>query len=154
MRDIAVAWNVQGNAQNAESLFGFKLPERPNTLVQLRTALALWLGPKSWLVLMDSAPCAFAEARDALNASGGALFDVSASRVAFTVRDAQVLAKRSPLDFHPDVFLAGTCAQSLFAGVNALFYRSGEAPEFTLLVARSAAREVAQVLNAEAAGRA
>jgi heterotetrameric sarcosine oxidase gamma subunit len=133
VRDIPVAWNVQGNAEAAASALGFRLPEQPNTVERHGTTLALWIGPKSWLLLMDKPP-------PALHAAGAAFFDVSASRVAFTVR-ADVLAKGCPLDF--DAFPAGRCAQSVFAGVNALIYRLGDAPEFTLLVARSFARQVA-----------
>ena len=137
MRDIAVAWNVQGDPQVLEATLGFHLPERPNTLTQHGATLALWIGPKSWLVLMEKPP-------PALNAAGGAFFDVSASRVAFTAR-ADQLAKACPLDF--DAFPADTCAQSVFAGINALIYRLGDAPQFTLLVARSLARDAARALE-------
>ena len=70
---------------------------------------------------------------------------MSASRVAYRVRGphaATVLAKSCPLDFHPDVFPAGGCAQSMFGHVNALFYRQDAAPTFLMLVARSLARDV------------
>lgn len=137
MRDIAVAWNVQGDAQAAASVLGFRLPGTPNTLVRHGSTLVLWIGPKSWLVLMEKPP-------PALNAAAAAFFDVSASRVAFTARVDQ-LAKACPLDL--DAFPADTCAQSVFAGVNALIYRLGDAPEFTLLVARSLARDVAHALE-------
>jgi len=142
VRELAVAWNVQGTGAT-RTLLGFDLPEKPNTLAAHGSALALWLGPRSWLVLLEHAPCAFAQARDALNAAGGALFDVSASRVAFTA-SAEALAKGCPLDF--GAFPPRACAQSVFAGVNVLLYRLGDAPELTLLVARSFARDLARLL--------
>jgi sarcosine oxidase subunit gamma len=92
--------------------------------------------------------------RDALGAVGGALFDVSVSRVAWTVAGqhaATVLAKHCPLDFHPRAFAEGTCAQSVFGRVNALFYRRAVAPVFTLLVARSLARDGWRMLCRSAA---
>ena len=80
-----------------------------------------------------------------MNAAGGALFDVSASRVAWTMsgpRAADVLAKGCPLDFHPRAFAAGSCAQSVFGHVNALIDRRDDDPTFTMMVARSFARDV------------
>ncbi len=96
----------------------------------------------------------FAGARDALNAAGGALFDVSASRVAYVIdgsRAVDVLAAGCPLDFDPRVFGAGQCRQSLYGRVPALFYRHGETPACTMLVARSFARDVWHSLCATAA---
>ena len=86
----------------------------------------------------------FEGARDALNAAGGALFEVSASRVAYAVRGpraADVLAAGCPLDFHARAFPVGACAQSVLARVNALCWRSA-ADVFVVLVARSFGRDV------------
>ena len=74
---------------------------------------------------------------------------MSASRVAYRIRGAHaatVLAKCCPLDFHPDVFPVGGCAQSVFGHVNALFYQPDAAPTFMMLVARSFARDVWRLL--------
>jgi sarcosine oxidase subunit gamma len=149
---IVVAWNVQGDPKGLS--LEIPLPTRPNTIASRGSTLALWLGPRSWLLLLQDAGDGFAAARDAANAQGGALFDVSASRVAFTVRGAhaaQVLAQSCPLDFDPRAFPAGTCAQSLFGRVNALYYRLDEAPDFTLMIARSFAGEAWRRLRASAA---
>ena len=67
-------------------------------------------------------------------------------------RATTVLAKGCPLDFHPRAFPADTCAQSLFGHVNALFIKHDDAPTFTMLVARSYARDVFHAL-AEAAAQ-
>lgn len=85
----------------------------------------------------------FAAKRDAINAEGGALLDLTASRVARTVSGplaATVLATGCPLNFHPRAFAAGTCAQSVLWHMNALIVKRDEAPAFTVMVARSLAR--------------
>ncbi|MEO6929879.1 MAG: sarcosine oxidase subunit gamma family protein [Casimicrobiaceae bacterium] len=163
---VAAAWNVQGDATRSTlpadfaRMFGVPLPRAPNTTFRTVAAaavqsagmaeadhlIALWLGSRSWLLVestRDAKPAKLVDFdvhRDALNASGGALFDVSASRVAFTLRGVHagdVLARGCPLDFHTQAFAPGTCAQSVFGPVSALFYRHVARDAFTLLVARS-----------------
>ncbi|MEO8675983.1 MAG: sarcosine oxidase subunit gamma family protein [Casimicrobiaceae bacterium] len=159
---IAAAWNMQGDPADApfvdevQRLFGIALPVAPHTIVQTDPVTAVWLGPSSWLLVAGGAsPLAdFTAKRDALNAIRGALFDVSASRIAWTVsgpRSATVLAKGCPLDFHPRVFAAGMCAQSLLGHVNALFIKHDDTPTFTVMVARSYARDVWHALREAAA---
>lgn len=150
---IATGWNVQGDAQSpslsavVRRIAGVSLPAAANTTSKGAGVVALWLGPSSWLLVANGLAAAadFAGARDAVNAAGGALFDVSASRIAYVVdgaRAAEVLSAGCPLDFHPRVFGAGQCRQSLYGRVPALFYRHGEAPGCTMLVARSFARDI------------
>ena len=154
---ITTAWNVQGDARssslNAEvrRIARVALPVAPNTTSKGEGVAALWLGPQSWLLIAAAAPTLgdFAQARNALNAAGGALFDVSASRIAYVVDGAQapdVLAAGCPLDFHPRAFGAGQCRQSLYGRVPALYYRHAEPPACTMLVARSFARDIWQSL--------
>ena len=154
---IAAAWNVQGNAQVAAFAdavhreFDVALPVAPNTIAKSDTLTAVWLGPRSWL-LLTGAPSRLADIdakRDEMNAAGGALFDVSASRVAWTISGsyaATVLAKGCPLDFHPRVFSAQSCAQSMLGHINASFVKPTDAPVFTVMVARSFARDAWQWL--------
>lgn len=159
---ITTAWNLQGDAASssfaeaAQRLAGVALPLVPNTATRGEGIVALWLGPVSWLLISGAAPALgdFVHARDALNAAGGALFDVSASRVAYVIEggDAtEVLAGGCPLDFHPREFGAGQCRQSLYGRVPALFYRHGEPPACTVLVAKSFARDTWQALCVTAA---
>jgi sarcosine oxidase subunit gamma len=149
---IATAWNVQGDpgraafAAEAARLFGVALPGAPNTLARSATLCAAWIGPRSWLLVAggDSPLADFAAARDALAAAGGALFDVSFARIAWTVSGpeaATVLAKGCPLDFDAAAFPVGTCAQSLFGHVGALYLRQDRSA-FTVMVPRSYARDV------------
>ena len=150
---ITLAWNVQGDlagpafVEEARRLFDVALPLAPNTTVRTGAVTALWLGPASWLLVARAASPLIDHAakRDALNAAGGALFDVSASRVAWTVSGphaADVLAKGCPIDFHPRAFATGTGAQSVFGHVNVLIDKRDDDPTFTVMVARSFARDV------------
>ncbi len=160
---IAAAWNVQGDASRAEFTdqvarqFSIPLPVAPNTTASSDQLTAFWLGPRSWLLVAESAgsPLAdFIEKRNALNAAGGALFDLSASRVAYRiagVRATDVLAAGCPLDMHPHAFRVGDCAQSVFGRVNALLFKSDDAPTLIIMVARSFARDVWQDLSLAAA---
>jgi len=158
---IACAWNAQGDARSARfadqarRLFGVALPLSPGTIARNEAATALWFGPASWLLLSPLASSPFADfdaKREALGAAGGALFDVTASRIAWTISGPHadsVLAKSCPLDFDQRAFAPGTCAQSLLGHVPALFVRSDAA--FTVLVGRSFARDVWRALTEAAA---
>ena len=97
-----------------------------------------WLGPRSWLfagrtILPDHH---FDATRIALNAAGGALFDVSASYVAWMIAGegaVRVLNRSCPLDLHPSTFPAGHCAQSTFGHINVLLYKSDARPAFIVM---------------------
>jgi sarcosine oxidase subunit gamma len=163
---IAAAWNVQGDPAQPEFLaeiqrqFGVTLPVGPNTTSRGEPWTAFWLGPKSWLLVAYAHPAtdlrigSFTARYAALTGAGGALFDVSASRVAFSVSGAHaatVLAKSCPLDLHERSFSAGHCAQSVLGHVNALIYRPETRPGFSVMVARSLARDVWELLCRSAA---
>ena len=135
---IARAWNVQGDPK----LPALALPG-PNAVTRGNGAAILWLGPRSWLVIAD-----------AVDATGGVVFDVSASRVGWTLRGADarlVINKHCPLDLRPSAFAPGTCAQSVFGQVNVLCYRHLAGDAFTLMVARSFAHDVRGQVEASAA---
>jgi sarcosine oxidase subunit gamma len=157
---IVSAWNVQGGAERrpflaeAQMRFGVSLPVDSNTTAKTDTLTVLWLGPGSWLLLSRNGARLgdFGACRDALNKVSGALFDVSDSRVAWTISGTHaptVLAKGCPLDFHTQVFRPGMCAQSLLGHIGALFVKDAEA--FTVMVARSFARDVWHALTGAAA---
>jgi heterotetrameric sarcosine oxidase gamma subunit len=170
--DVALAevitstcWTVQGDAARAafatecERRFDLELPRAPNTTARSVGWTALWLGPRSWLLIRDPhrdplSLDASLGARDALNAQGGALFDTSASRVAFAVSGASsatVLAKSCPVDLHASVFSGGSCAQTLLGHVNSLLYRPDSTTTIIAMVARSFARDAWHTLCASAA---
>jgi len=150
----AAAWNVQGDASRADFIdqvarqFSIALPVVPNTTARSDALTAFWIGPRSWLLVADatgSPLTGFGEKRDALNAAGGALFDLSAARVAYRLAGArapEVLATGCPLDLHPRTFRTGDCAQSLFGHVNILLCKTDDTPTFVIMVARSFSRDV------------
>ena len=158
---IATAWNAQGPAARgtfadaAQALFGVALPTITNTIASSDGLSVLWLGPESWLLVAGgvSSLVDFAARRNALIAAGGALFDVSAARIAWTLSGphaATVLAKGCPLDLDARVFEPGHCAQSVYGHVGVLLV-GHDAATFTLMVARSYARDVWRALLQAAA---
>jgi sarcosine oxidase subunit gamma len=149
---LALAWNLRGDSAEpsfvgeAQRLLGLALPQQPNTSVADGECALLWLGPRSWLYLAGrgAARHDFDTTRHAVNAARGALFDVSASYVGWTVSGssaARVLNRSCPLDLHPRLFPPGRCAQSMLGHVNALFYKPGQDPRLLVLVARSFAAD-------------
>jgi sarcosine oxidase subunit gamma len=132
------AWNVQGEA----SRMSLPLPG-PSGVARASGVAILWLGPRSWLAVGER-----------VDAMGGFAFDVSASRVAWTLRGTEaalVINKHCPLDLRASAFPPGTCAQSVFGQVNVLCYRHLAGDVFTLMVARSFAQDVRDRLEASAA---
>ncbi len=165
---LGAVWNVQGDpartsvVADVAQLLGIALPLVPNTAQRSDddSLLALWIGPRSWLLVEGGASgraaalADFDAKRDALNAGGGALFDVSASRVAFTICGTQasdVLAASCPPDFDSRVFAPGACAQSVLGHSAALYYRHEATLGFTVMVARSVAADVWRALCVAAA---
>jgi sarcosine oxidase subunit gamma len=143
------AWNVRGDASapafvsGAERTLELPLPLAPCTSTHGSRRSALWLGPRSWLVLGgDDEAADFAAAHSALDAAGGALFEVGAAYAGWTVSGAfaaTVLNRGCPLDLSARAFAAGCCAQSLLGHLAALFYRPGAGPRFVVMVERSLA---------------
>jgi sarcosine oxidase subunit gamma len=159
---LETGWNVRGNPAQApfadavQRALGFALPAAPNTSARRGEAALLWLGPRSWLYVAGAreAVPGFDVTRRALNAAGGALFDVSASYVGWSVAGAaasRVLARGCPLDLDGRAFLPGHCAQSLLGHIGALFHRPDDASRFVVLVARSFAKDAWHFLQASAA---
>ncbi|HJU23817.1 MAG TPA: sarcosine oxidase subunit gamma family protein [Casimicrobiaceae bacterium] len=151
---IARAWNVKGNAADGEFLsrasrvLEIELPSAPMTTTRTDNALAMWLGRASWLVLSDG-PIDFDVSRTEINDAGGALFDVSSSQAAWTIRGthvARVLNRLCPLDLHASAFPRGAVKQSLLGHIHALYYRLGE-HAFVVIVTRSLAVDAARELR-------
>ena len=132
------AWNVQGDP----SRMTLPLPGAKGVMRAGGLAI-LWLGPHSWLAIGER-----------VDATGGVAFDVSASRVAWTLHGADACAlvnKHCPLDLRASAFPPGTCAQSVLGQVNVLCYRHLAGDAFTLMVARSFAQDVRERIEASAA---
>ena len=158
---LTLAWNVRGDAASAafattvQRLFGLALPQQPNTSTHVDDAAVLWLGPKSWLYVAEggASRTSFDDARRSLNATGGALFDVSSSYVGWRVEGAaasRVLNRGCPLDLCEDAFPAGHCAQSMFGHITVLVHRPDASAAFILLASRSYARDALHLLQTSA----
>lgn len=159
----AAAWNLQGDptrqgfVDEVRGQLGIALPLKPNTSARSEALIALWLGPRSWLLVAekpDSPLAGFTDQRDVLNAAGGALFDLSASCVAYRIAGPgapAVIASGCPLDLHARAFRVGDCAQSLFGRIDVLLHKQDDVPTFTIMVARSFARDAWQALSESAA---
>lgn len=160
-------WNLQGSADNPAfvaqvmKLWGVSALPAPHRVIASSTHRLLWIGPRSWLLFSLNPHMhadlavepSFSDCRDLLNVAGGALFDVSASRVGWTVRGPRaidLLASGCPLDLHHSVFRPDTCAQSHFGHVAALYHRQADG-DFTVYVARSFAVDVWAAICSSAA---
>lgn len=153
---LAVGWNVRGDPANAAlateaaRVLGLPLPVDALTSKGSGSVALLWLGPQSWLYVAGHSPTPmdFDSARRAINAAGGALFDVSSSYVAWRVAGAaaaQALNRACPLDLHPRAFRTGQCAQSVLGHINALVHKPDDGA-FIVMVARSFAADAWQTL--------
>jgi sarcosine oxidase subunit gamma len=153
---LAAAWNVRGDPANANfttetaRVLGWPLPVDALTSTGSGSTALLWLGPRSWLYVGGDSSTAidFDSARRAINAAGGALFDVSSSCVAWRVAGAaavRTLNRACPLDLHPQVFRTGQCAQSVLGHIDALFHRPDDG-SFVVMVARSFAADAWRTL--------
>ena len=158
-------WNLQGATgspaftQQVRLIWGIADLPATHRIVRSPGHTILWVGPQSWLVLGDSLPEAaplqadFSHTLGLVNQAGGALFDVSAARVGWTLRGPRaldLLARGCPLDLHVTVFAPDSCAQTLFGHVAALVHRHADG-DFTLYVARSFADDIWATLCANAA---
>ena len=114
--ELGTVWNLRGDPANsafvaeAARVLGLPLPLAPNASARdERGPSLLMLGPRSWLFVArhDAVRNDFDTARQRLNGAGGALFDVSASYVGWSVAGsdaARVLNRGCPLDLDPRVF--------------------------------------------------
>jgi sarcosine oxidase, subunit gamma len=159
---LVVAWNLKGDVAQppfvaeVSRLFHLALPIVPHSASKSGTVRALWLGPTSWLLIAGGDPPRFdfTALRAAVNAVGGALFDLSASYAAYTLsgpRAPVLLAAGCPLDLHPRAFATGECRHTLYGQVPVLIEKRDNAPTFMMLVPRSYARDVRHALRLVAA---
>ena len=130
-----------GFLEAASAALSLNLPLEPNTVTRGEGLTVFWLAPTRWLVESESIPPEALEARlcEAITGSG-AVTDVSGGRIAVRLGGADsraLLAKDCPLDLHPRVFRAGTCAQSVLAQVSMLIHPLADGERFDLYGARS-----------------
>lgn len=139
--------NLRGNAGNAEfvaavtSALDQDLPVVANTM-NIDRHRVFWLGPDEWLIVAARENTAelLTGLRQALLEQYAAVTDVSGGYVLLTLsgnRAREVLAKGSTLDFHPNVFPLGHCAQSSLAKAAVLIGNIDAEPTYEIIVGRS-----------------
>jgi sarcosine oxidase subunit gamma len=137
--------NLRGNpgdaafSASAKQALGLDLPTTPNTVSASAGLTAFWLGPDEWLVV--GAPgregALAKELRDALAGQHFSVVDVTEARTVIAVsgRNAQdALQKGTPLDLHPKVFGAGSCAQTGLSKANVILHRLSDEQQFEIYV--------------------
>jgi len=134
---------IETIAQAVYPVFGFDLPARPNSSVTGNPA-ALWLGPRKWLIILDSPNGRELQQQleTALSGMPCLVSDLSDARTGIEVSGAQartVLARVCALDLDSCSFGPGQCAQSLLARVPLLLHQLDQAPTYHLYVDRSLA---------------
>ncbi len=147
-----------GNAEAMAALiaaFGFALPVVANTSAANTNArgadtIALWLGPDEWWLVVpgpepEAGPDLAEKLRAALSGHVAAVTEVGESCTCIRVSGPSaraLLQKGCPLDFHPRVFVAGACAQSILAKAAVTIHLVAdesvtEGPTFDVYVGRS-----------------
>ncbi len=139
--------NLRGNSRNkgflsaARKALGQDLPLTANTFHQGEPGV-FWLGPDEWLISSneESSAVLLGRLRDHLQDHAFAATDVGAGQVCLSLTGANasdILAKGCTLDFHPDHFQVGDCAQSGLGKTSVLIALVSNAPEFRIMVRRS-----------------
>ncbi len=152
--------NLRLDPKNAEARaafeagFGFALPIAANTSAGDTDTIALWLGPDEWWLVVpgpepEAGPALAEKLRAALTDHFAAVTEVGESCACIRVsgpRARALMQKGCPLDFHPRVFMAGACAQSILAKAGVTLHlvadetvaqAGAEGPVFDIYVARS-----------------
>lgn len=149
--------NLRCSPANSDALMSVKkklgvaLPVAANS-IEGTERRAYWLGPDEWLLETtgdDIAECR-AALEDGLLGCHSAINDLSGALVTYRVRgrrSRKLLAKGCTLDLHPDVFKAGTCAQTGLAKANVILSLSDDGDGFDIIVRRSFADYVWQWLS-------
>ncbi|MFT5139580.1 MAG: sarcosine oxidase subunit gamma [Lysobacterales bacterium] len=130
-----------------EEILEQELPQCPNTMSSGQYRI-YWLGPDEWQILCQLDRCSglVEKLRSATADRHVSINDISTGQVTLNfsgpaVRD--VLAAGCTLDFHPEVFKSGSCAQSGLAKAAVLIGRLEGDFEFEVMVRRSFAEYLA-----------
>jgi sarcosine oxidase subunit gamma len=144
--------NLRGNPKYAgfvaaaSATLGQELPVSANTMTTGSHRI-FWLGADEWLIVTSIVdPLSLVvRLRESFLGQHASVTDVSGGQITLrlagpSVRD--VLAKGCTLDFHPDKFKVGACAQSGLAKANVLIGLVDDQPAYEIIVRRSFAEYV------------
>jgi len=125
-----------------ESVIGFTLPLKPNTIADNDQFTVFWLGPNEWLLITP--PKLGKKIEGEMNRVFQDIFasitDISGGQTIITIggdKARNVLAKGCTLDLHPNLFNSSQCAQTLISKVNVIIRYSDSTASFDLIVRRS-----------------
>ena len=101
-----------------------------------------WLGPNEWLLVspIERTGALMAQLREEVAAHRASVTDVSGGQILLRLTGPgvrSVLEKGCTLDFHPQEFAVGACAQSGLAKANILIGLVDDKPIFEIIVRRS-----------------
>lgn len=127
-------------SKGVEKALGIALPTQPHQCSQGQTAIAQWLGPDEWLILIEGGTEAQVEAKLHEHLHGHYLVvDVSGGQTIYQLSGAnaeQVLQKSTGYDVHLRNFPVGKVVQTTLAKATAIIRRT-ETNTFELVVRRS-----------------
>lgn len=137
--------NLRGDSRDdgflgaVEQCLGTALPLEANTVNAGERCTVFWLGPDEWLVHteQDGQQTAAAALRSSLAGRHTAVTDVTDYYLVIRMRGERaraVLAKGTPFDVHPRVFLPGRCAQTRYGHASILLHCVDEAPTYDIQV--------------------
>jgi sarcosine oxidase subunit gamma len=147
VRDDLGHLNLRGDPDSpgflaaAEKVLGQPLPQASNTISDGDFTI-FWLGPDEWLILAPAENTArlAGQLESSLSGQHAATNNVSGGQIALALtgeRVREVLARGCTLDFHPQTFKKGRCAQSGLARANVAIGAMGGDDEFLVIVRRS-----------------
>ena len=139
--------NLRGDPANTEfvaavkATLGQELPVSANTM-SIGNNRVYWLGPDEWLIntSVEDTAGLVTRLRDAVFGQHASVTDVSGGQIAMRLSGPEVrdvLARGCTLDFHPDEFHVGACAQSGLAKANVLIGLVHDQLAYEIVVRRS-----------------
>ena len=127
-----------------QRVIGVELPVIPNTVVRSPGLCCHWLGPNEWLITVKRPEVSIMkDLEDSLSGLHVAITDLTGGQSLLEIGGRQsrdVLSAACTLDLHPDVFMQGSCAQTILAQSNVLItptFGSSVGCVFEVLVRRS-----------------
>ena len=127
-----------------QRVIGVELPVIPNTVVRSPGLCCHWLGPNEWLITVTRPEVSIMkDLEDSLSGLHVAITDLTGGQSLLEIGGRQsrdVLSAACTLDLHPDVFMQGSCAQTILAQSNVLItptFASSVGCVFEVLVRRS-----------------
>ena len=132
-----------------QRVIGVEPPVIPNTVVRSPGLCCHWLGPNEWLITVKITEVSIMkDLEDSLSGLHVAITDLTGGQSLLEIGGRQsrdVLSAACTLDLHPDVFMQGSCAQTILAQSNVLItptFASTVGCVFEVLVRRSYADHV------------